>query len=151
MCVVLPRLSWQGRRCALPLHPSGSGAEIGIEPVPPQWGAFGAPQTPSTRGVPDPFEPSRLQRGKGAFLLPLTHDREAFVLLWTPNDQPCADMDPHQGFCPCSRAKGVPALKHQSFGQSHVNLVKSESRGLAYSTGPHFHADWDHFMRYMAL
>ena len=36
-------------------------------------GDFALPNPP-TRGVPVPFEPSRFQRGKGAFLLPLTHD-----------------------------------------------------------------------------
>src|SRR3546814_19106366 len=33
MCVVVPRLSWQGRRCALPLHPSGLRRFPGLEQI----------------------------------------------------------------------------------------------------------------------
>ncbi len=85
MCVVLPRLSWQGRRCALPLHPSGSGAAYGIEPIRTNGEPSALPKPHLPKGVPAPMEPSRLRRGKGAFLLPLNPDQGAFALLWTPS------------------------------------------------------------------
>src|SRR3546814_15200879 len=46
MCVVVPRLSCQGRRCALPLHPPGLRRLTGTEPIPPPWCTSCTPQTP---------------------------------------------------------------------------------------------------------
>ena len=80
------RSSWQGAPAARsplhPLRPNGASQS----PIQPDNGSdrigafqchrgdFGSPRqaygrmpSPSTRGVPDPFEPSRLQRGEGAF------------------------------------------------------------------------------------
>ena len=55
-----------------PVGRSGKGriSAIGETSLSPQDRCGGL--SPSTRGVPDPLEPSRLRRGMGAFLLPLT-------------------------------------------------------------------------------
>lgn len=74
MCVVVPRLSCQGG--ATPSRGPSSG---GASPALSQFSVNGAtsalPEPHRPKGVPAPLEPSRLRRGKEAFLLPLTHDR----------------------------------------------------------------------------
>jgi hypothetical protein len=78
--------AWQANPMGtLPLHPSGIGAVFGIEPFHTIGEISLSPTRPALpffphrpKGRACPLEPSRLRRGKGAFLLPLTHDRRAF-------------------------------------------------------------------------
>src|SRR3546814_9755723 len=109
MCVVVPRLSWQGRRCALPLHPSGLRRFTGIEPIPHRWGAFGAPQTPSTKGRACPYgtlPPSARQGSVPAPIDPCT------TLRGLDARRGLGDMPLHPPPEPCSDAASVASSGH---------------------------------------
>ena len=96
MCVVLPRLSWQGRRCALPLHPSGCGADFGIEPVPHHRGECSLPNR-SRAALPPPYpNPARIGCRQGCRAP--NHDQGV-----------CRPWTLHTGFAHRDDRRGVPA------------------------------------------
>lgn len=79
MCVVLPRISWQGGSLRAPVASPQPLALTGIKPDQHQMGDFALPN-PSTKGRACPLEPSRLQRGEGAFCAPL----DPMTISWRP-------------------------------------------------------------------
>ena len=88
MCVVVPRLSWQGRRCALPLHPSSSGASLALS----QLHTIGENSLSPTRTALRFFPHWPTLRGLDAVraVAPLNHDKGV-----------CRPCTLHIGFAQC--------------------------------------------------